>query len=793
VLREINLVTLTRKPRYRVSSSRTRLFRTWTFIAALLLVVGTLGSLFGVNLVAQSLDQKAHKSFIATSNEIASTLKLDIQREQDLIDSTDSYLIGNPHATQADFQKWANDVHVLRRYPELVGLGIIKVVTAAQLPAYAATATTNQAMPFKIVPAGVRPYYCLAPYGIFRSKSTSLPKDFDLCDVKNLSAAVLGARNSGKSNVLPFTAFGFHTMGLETPIYRGQSEPTSVAGRTRSFVELIGLILKPSVLLHAARGDHPNTAVVFKYGGANSTEQFRNGVVPANAQTATVNLHDGWTIETLGTGKGGGLFGDGDALALLLGAIALNALLASLIFALGTGRARSLQIVDERTDQLLYQAMHDPLTDLPNRALIADRIDQLLARNRRDETLGAALYVDLDDFKNVNDSLGHAAGDHLLVSVAERMKHVLRDADTIGRMGGDEFVILIDGGAYKEGPELVAQRLLSVMRQPFVLEGAHMPIVVTASIGIAVGDRKSGGEFLHDADVALYQAKAAGKNQYMFFNPKMQTDLGRRIALEFDLRSALVGEQFYLLYQPIYNLEDLSIVGVEALLRWKHPTEGIIQPDEFIPILEQTGQIREVGAWVLEHACKQMATWHTRGDTLDLSVNVSGRQLDSDLIVDHIRDALTASGLADTSLIIEVTETALMLDVELSVKRLHAIKNLGVRVAIDDFGTGYSSLGYLRQFPIDCIKIDKSFTNAMTTSPESQALVKTFIQLGKDLGLKTLAEGVETISQMDLLRANNVAEVQGFLFSHPLEPNVLEAQILEPLRPSGTTRPPQST
>jgi diguanylate cyclase (GGDEF)-like protein len=620
-----------------------------------------------------------------------------------------------------------------------------------------------------------------------------LPKDFDLCDESDLRAAILGARNSGKSNVLPFTAFGLRTMGLETPVYRGITTPTTVVARSRSFNELIGLILKPSVLLDRAREDHPNTAVIFKYGGANSKEEFRNGVVPANAQTATVNLHDGWTIETLGTGKGGGLFGDDDALALLLGALALNTLLAALIFALGTGRARSMQIVDERTDQLLYQAMHDPLTDLPNRALIADRIEQLLARNRRDETLGAALYVDLDDFKNVNDSLGHAAGDQLLVAVAERMKHVLRDADTIGRMGGDEFVVLIDGGSYKEAPELVAQRLLSVMRQPFVLEGAHMPLVVTASIGIAVGDRKSGGEFLHDADVALYQAKAAGKNQYMFFNPKMQTDLGRRMALEFDLRSALVGEQFYLLYQPIYNLEDLSIVGVEALLRWKHPTEGIIQPDEFIPILEQTGQIREVGAWVLEHACKQMATWHARGDTLDISVNVSGRQLDSDHIVEHIQDALRTSGLAVTSLVIEVTETALMIDVDQSVERLHAIKNLGVRIAIDDFGTGYSSLGYLRQFPIDCIKIDKSFTNAMTASAESQALVKTFIQLGKDLGLKTLAEGVETISQMDLLRANNVAEVQGFLFSHPLEPDVLEAQILEPLRPSGTTRPPQAT
>jgi EAL domain-containing protein (putative c-di-GMP-specific phosphodiesterase class I) len=277
----------------------------------------------------------------------------------------------------------------------------------------------------------------------------------------------------------------------------------------------------------------------------------------------------------------------------------------------------------------------------------------------------------------------------------------------------------------------------------------------------------------------------------MFFNQAMQSAINRRLTLEFDLRSALVGDQFFLLYQPIYNLEDLTIVGVEALLRWAHPIHGVIQPDEFIPILERTGQIREVGAWVLRQACGQMAAWQNRGHSISVSVNVSARQLDSDHIIDEIRDALGASGLIASALVVEVTETALMLDVGLSVKRLRAIKDLGVNVAIDDFGTGYCSLSYLRQFPVDCIKIDKSFTSAITTSPESQALVKTFIQLGKDLGLKTLAEGVETIGQMDMLRSSNVAEVQGFLFAHPLEPDVLEGQILEPMRLSSTRLPPK--
>jgi diguanylate cyclase (GGDEF)-like protein len=781
---------LTRKLCRVVQRSRSKKYRGWTLAAVVIVIVGTLGTLVGASLVAHSADQKTHKEFMTTSTEIAATLKLAIQRERDLVQSTESYLIGNPNATPAQFKKWANDVHVLHDYPELEGLGIINYVTAAQIGAFARRAATEQATPFNIVPAGNRPFYCLAPYGLFRANAPVLPRNIDLC-ASSLRDAILSARSSGKSDVLPYTDGGLRTIGLETPIYRGGTVPSTVAGRDASFLEFVGVILEPKIMLGEAREGHPDTAVALMYGSKKSSDVFRSGTAPIGSQSMTVNLHDGWVIETLGIGRGGGLLGDTDALWLLVGGIVLNFLLGALIFVLSTGRARSMILVDERTDQLLHQAMHDSLTGLPNRALIVDRMEQLLERNKRNGTYGAALYIDLDDFKNVNDSLGHEAGDNLLISVAQRMKSTLRGADTIGRMGGDEFVVLIDGGEHKVSPELVAERLLDVMRQPFEITGAPTPLVVTTSIGIAVGDRESGGEFLRDADVALYQAKAAGKNQYMFFNPQMQSDVGRRISLEFDLRSALIGNQFYLLYQPIYNLEDLSIVGVEALLRWRHPTEGVIQPDDFIPILERTGQIREVGAWVLRQACSQMAVWHARGDTINISVNVSGRQLDSDSIVDHIRDALHISELDANCLIIEVTETALMLDVDQSVKRLQAIKTLGGRIAIDDFGTGYSSLGYLRQFPIDCLKIDKSFTNAMATSSESQALVRTFIQLGKDLGLKTLAEGVETISQMDMLRDSSVAEVQGFLFSRPLEPDVLESQILRPMRAERAEQQPR--
>jgi diguanylate cyclase (GGDEF)-like protein len=396
----------------------------------------------------------------------------------------------------------------------------------------------------------------------------------------------------------------------------------------------------------------------------------------------------------------------------------------------------------------------------------------------------------VDEFKNVNDRLGHEAGDRLLAAVAERLRTTLRDADTIGRMGGDEFVVLIDGGDLDAAPELVAERLLNVMHQPFTLDGAGTPLVVNASIGMAVGDRASADELLRDADVALYEAKAAGKNRYHVFQPEMQTELGHRMELECDLRSALQNDEFCLVYQPIYNLDDLTLVGVEALLRWVHPTHGLVQPDEFIPILDQTGQINAVGRWVLQHACAQMAAWHAHGDTLDISVNVSAGQLDDDSIVDDVRDALATSELEPTSLIIEVTETALMRNSRTTAQRLKAIKELGVKIAVDDFGTGYSSLAYLQQFPVDSLKIDRMFTNAITSSPESKALIGTLVQLGKDLGLTTLAEGVETAGQMDRLRGEHVNEIQGFLLSRPLDPDTLETQILAPGRQKTPTERP---
>ena len=760
----------------------------WLAVVAVLMVLGIVGSVAAAVGVARNGAANSRRAFRASSEEIASTLQLAIQHEQDLIVSASGFVTGNPGASNAQFVRWAKSVHAIARYPELIGIGHSVIVPAAELPAFEAAAVRDPAGSlangtFQVVPSGQRPFYCLSVGAVSKNQQVAFPAGYDFCASGPVGTASLTSRESGRGAYLPIAEGKLTLLSILTPVYRNGSVPATVAARRQAFVGWVGMSVVPEVILGRALDGHPDTAVTFRYHAGASNAVFASGTAPAGAGSSTIALHNGWTVETFGVIASAGVFANGTATVLLIGGIVLSVLLAAFAFVLGTGRGRALRLVGERTGELRHQALHDALTGLPNRTLIADRIEQLLARNRRAGTEGAALYVDLDEFKNVNDTLGHETGDQLLIAVAARLRSTLRDADTIGRMGGDEFVVLIDGGALEVAPNLVAERLLDVMRQPFELGDAGTPLIINTSIGIAVGDRASPGDLLRDADVALYQAKANGKNRYQIFLPEMQSKISHRVGLEFDLRSALADEQFYLVYQPIYNLADLTVVGVEALLRWQHPTQGLIQPDEFIPILERTGQIREVGRWVLRRACEQMAVWHARGDTLDVSVNVSGTQLDSDAIIEQISEALTISGLNARALIIEVTETALMRNIDDTAKRLQAIKDLGVRIAVDDFGTGYSSLAHLQQFPVDCLKIDRVFTDAIAASPESRALIGTLVQLGNQLGLTTLAEGVETQEQLDRLRSGDVNEIQGFLLSRPLDAQTLETQILAPTRP----------
>ena len=420
---------------------------------------------------------------------------------------------------------------------------------------------------------------------------------------------------------------------------------------------------------------------------------------------------------------------------------------------------------------LSHRALHDPLTGLANRQLILDRADQMLVRSRRGGEPVAAFFVDLDNFKDANDSLGHEAGDRLLQAVASRLVGLLRTSDTVGRLGGDEFVVLAEGVSLRAGPEAIAERIRQVLRPAFYVEGFEsFPLCVSASIGIAVGDRPSAQDLLRDADIALYRAKSAGRDQAIIFEEAMQLATNDRLALRTELDAALHEGQFTLLYQPIMDLTDLRIEGVEALIRWNHPSQGTVTPDRFIPTLEDSGQIVDVGRWVLNEACAQLARWRTGGHRLTMSVNVSMRQLESDGFVDDVRTALDANGLVPSSLVIEITETVLMKDAHATVERLKRLKEIGIQIAIDDFGTGYSSLAYLRQFPVDVLKIDRTFVSEMSGSPDATALIHTLVELGHTLGLVTLAEGIEHPVQLEGLRAHGCDHGQGYYFSRPVPP-----------------------
>ncbi len=440
-----------------------------------------------------------------------------------------------------------------------------------------------------------------------------------------------------------------------------------------------------------------------------------------------------------------------------------------------TERRRTDEELARREEELSFLATHDALTGLPNRTLILDRVEQMLMRSARSKSPVAALFVDLDNFKSINDTLGHAAGDELLQAVAARLDGVVRDADALGRLGGDEFVVVSEALTLEVGPELIAERLLDAFEQPFKLGADKTRVTVTASIGIAAGERISAEELLRDADIAMYRAKWDGKHRYVVFETGMQHTLQHRMELEMDLREALEHDEFFLAYQPTVSLSDMRPTGVEALIRWKHPVRGVVQPDDFIPLLEETGLITEVGKWVLNEACSQGAAWQAAGYEIGMAVNVSGRQLDTDQLVTDIEDALSDSGLDPEALTIEITETTLMRNTEETARRLAQIKQLGVRIAIDDFGTGYSSLAHLQRFPVDALKIDRSFISGLKNNKEGETLIHSLVQLGKSLSIETFAEGIERQHELSLLRDQDCDNGQGFLFARPLDVAATEA------------------
>ena len=435
-------------------------------------------------------------------------------------------------------------------------------------------------------------------------------------------------------------------------------------------------------------------------------------------------------------------------------------------------------------------AFHDALTGLANRSLFHDRVTHAFQLSARSGTDLALIYVDVDGFKTVNDTHGHDAGDQVLREISARLLSAVRVGDTVARLGGDEFAILIEQCDQPlEEAAAVADRILQSFAGAVDWNGQS--IMLSASIGIAVGDdRSTMPSLLRDADVAMYQAKTSGKARWSLFDPEMRSAAIQRQELESDLGNALSSGEFHLVYQPVVDLDSDNLVGFEALLRWHHPTRGIVGPDEFIPIAEANGSIVEIGEWVLNQACTTVAGWQRANPDrpLSIAVNISGRQIASDDLYAHVSHALSTSRLRPGSLVLEITETSLVQDAQTAGARLRKLRDLDIKLAIDDFGTGYSSLSYLRQFPIDILKIDRSFINTITEHEHMPAIVRGLLDLAKTLHMETVAEGVEDRIQRDVLREQHCELGQGYLFSRPLTPEAAEA-----LMAQQPHRPPVST
>jgi diguanylate cyclase (GGDEF)-like protein/PAS domain S-box-containing protein len=434
------------------------------------------------------------------------------------------------------------------------------------------------------------------------------------------------------------------------------------------------------------------------------------------------------------------------------------------------GLALNLRDISERKaleEQLRQRAFHDPLTLLANRNLFRDRVQHALTLARRDRPSVAVLFLDLDNFKNINDSLGHDAGDRLLQAAAQRLVKATRSSDTVARLGGDEFAILLEGITAPSEAERVAAALIHTLDLPFSLNGND--VRVSASIGVAFSTPEVDTEaLLRNADIAMYHAKADGKNRYATFQPRMQEVLHERLRLEGDMDRALANGEFFLEYQPIVDLGTRCLLGVEALVRWYHPEYGLLMPGRFIPIAEECGFISKLGRWVLIQACREMREWRgsvAGGSGLRISINVSGRHLQHGNLVQDVAEALQETGLEPGNLVIELTESTMMYNTDMNLERLQELKLLGVRLAIDDFGTGYSSLAYLHRFPIDILKIDRSFIGRLTNTDNGPELARAVVMLGETLGLDTVAEGIELEPQVSALLDLGCVAGQGFLFA----------------------------
>jgi diguanylate cyclase (GGDEF)-like protein len=701
----------------------------WVVAAVVCAALGVLASVLGAHTVARNDGAHARQDFQQGSTAVASTLTLAMRHEQQLTVSASTFFADHPHAKPAEVATWTAWARTTHRYPELDALG-------------------------------------------FRTRGHASP-------AQRLST------DTGLSVYTPVSSARGSALAIETPVYRGYVTPRSVFGRRAASVGWLREVLIPGVVLEDALAGHPGYALQLRYHASAANAAFASGAPKPGVQSATIALHGGWSATSFGPAATTSVFNDGNALALLIGGCLLSVLLGGLVFVLGAGGEDAEHVHGPTTPKIPTpeprevpdEDLYDALTGLPNRALTLDRAERMVARAGRDSgMLAGALFVDIDRLQDVNEKLGQAAGDQLLRIVGERLEGVVRAHDTVGRLGGDEFVVLVESAARGVRLDSLARRMIESLHKPVELEDFGPSFVLTASIGVAFGRYATPEDMLRDARLALASAKAAGKDRYTLFNANMRTVIEGRAVLEAELNAALAQEQFYLLYEPVFDLGARRVVDLEAVIRWRHPTQGVVEPADFIPLAQETGLIVPIGRWALEEACTRAAAWSVAGHRVGVSVKVSAQQLNRDGFVTDVRRALQQSGVEPSLLILRIAETTVMRDVAASTSRLGELKRLGVRLAIDDFGGGgYANHADLRQMQLDFLRVDRSSLAASEDENYRRWLLESIFGVGRDLSLTVIAAGIETAEDMSAIQAMGCTMAQGSFLGQPTPGDAVES------------------
>lgn len=772
-------------------------------VALVCVAAGVAASVIAASTVARNDTDSARHSFQQGSAAVASALKLAVQRQEELAVSASTYFAHNPHTTAAEFDRWVGWARTAQRFPELDDLGLVALVHTTELPAFATrvgthpiekagealappalestAAGTTTAPTLRFAASTAHGYECLAVAQLVRDVSLAAPPATDYCAT---SSALLLARDTGVAYARTFNGH-VEAVTLYTPVYRGNVVPRSVAGRNAASVGWLREVLAPGPVLAAVLRGHPGYSARLSYTTTAGGIVF--GAALAGRPTAQTSVRS-WVLTTYGPAVSSGVGGDGDALALLILGCVASLLVA--VLALSVGRPRlavAVPAVVPARRRAASEELYDPLTGLPNRALSLDRAGRMVARaGRQSGILAGALLIDVDWFKDVNDKLGRAAGDQLLRIVAERLERVVRAGDTVGRYDGDEFVVLVESTARGARLDSLARRMIESLHKPVDLEGFGPSFFATASIGVAFGRYATAEDLLRDARLALLSAKAAGKDRYTLFNANMRSLIESRAVLEAELLSALQSGQFFLVYEPVFDLSTRRVVALEASVRWRHPKRGVLGPEEFMTLAEETGLIVPIGRWALEEACARGAAWSVAGHQIGVAVKISPNQLEREGFATDVRRALQQSGIEPSLLTVVLAETTVMRDIAAAAARLRDVKDMGVRVAIDDFGgSGYARNSDLRLLPLDVLMVDRG-TLAQTEDEDYRSwLFEAILIVGRESSLTVIATGVETHEQLESIEAAGCAVAQGSFAGPPVTADAVDSVLLAGLEPAG--------